>query len=82
MKESHLLGAASIYDFGLAASSLSGHARSQLVQKCDGLALDYTTGTCIPFQLCGHSRNFYLPFLSKIPMTGTGLLKSFSEFIF
>ena len=37
MKESHLLGAASVYDFGLAASSLSGHARSQLVQKCDGL---------------------------------------------
>ena len=32
MKESRLLGAACVYDFGLAASSMSGHARSQLVQ--------------------------------------------------
>ena len=37
MKESHLLDAACVYDFGLAASSMSGRVRSQLVQTCDGL---------------------------------------------
>ena len=37
MKESRLLGAVCVNDFGLATSSLSGHARSQFVQKCYGL---------------------------------------------
>jgi hypothetical protein len=37
MKESRQLGAVCVYDFGLAASSLSGHDRSQFVQTCDGL---------------------------------------------
>lgn len=37
MKESRLLGAVCVNDFGLATSSLSGHTRSQFVQKCYGL---------------------------------------------
>ena len=36
MKEPHLLGTMCVYDFGLAASSLSRQARSQFVQKCYG----------------------------------------------
>ena len=37
MNESRLLGAVCIYDFGLAASSLSGHTRSQFVENCYSL---------------------------------------------
>jgi hypothetical protein len=37
MKETRLLGAGCVYDFGLATSSLSGHARSQFAQKCYSL---------------------------------------------
>lgn len=73
MKESRLLGAACVYDFGLAASSLSGHARSQLVQTCDSLRVRrynwdvYSIPTLRPFP------KLLLTFLFENPNDGNRL---------
>ena len=73
MKESRLLSAACVHDFGLAASSMSGHARSQLVQTCDGLRVRRYNWDVYSIPTLRLFPKLLLTFLFEIPNDGNRL---------
>ena len=72
MKESRLLGAVCVNDFGLATSSLSGHARSQFVQKCYGLRVRRYNGDVFSIPALRLFPKPLLTFLFENPNGGNG----------